>query len=270
MPFTLLKGTFEPSLGRPDGGSLRFVADNPDPIFRLKRRGWGPEINESNGSIQLRYEGIDTMERRALEPYPARATEANLDLAGTNGGQHSARGHIYSNQLGPRGRPIAFVFAGTTVLEDGCSVHLSPNDIETSVNFQLLEQGHAYPLFYDTLFDDLREHLTMASERARASKSNIWSADGSNSGVRWTGSVENLPPVIPKLWRRIDSYSSDEEYFDANRPFANFLPWLRRQPEERVIVLGRDRITGFDNLIATTNDTIRLIVEPRNMVIISA
>ena len=61
MPFTLIKGSFEPNLGRPDGDSIRFVADDTTPIFRLRRRGRPPKINQSNGSIQLRYEGIDTI-----------------------------------------------------------------------------------------------------------------------------------------------------------------------------------------------------------------
>ena len=57
MPFTLIKGTFEPSFGIPDGDSIRFVPDDPSPIFRLRRRGFAPKLNQKNGSIQLRYEG---------------------------------------------------------------------------------------------------------------------------------------------------------------------------------------------------------------------
>ena len=61
MPFTLMKGEFVPEAGRPDGDSIRFRPDDPDPIFRLRRRGSAPRINQNNGTIQLRFEGIDTM-----------------------------------------------------------------------------------------------------------------------------------------------------------------------------------------------------------------
>ncbi len=92
MPFTLIKGTFQPKFGRPDGDSLRFVPDDPDPIFRLKRRNRAPKINAGNGSIQLRYEAIDTMEK-SVGDLAEQATKSNLDLAGTNGGEDPSRGY---------------------------------------------------------------------------------------------------------------------------------------------------------------------------------
>jgi len=117
MPFTLIKGTLSPELGKPDGDSMRFVPDDPSPIFSLRRRGRGPKINQNNGSIQLRFEAIDTVESAALEPFASDATKSNIELA--TGGQDTGRGHIFSSQLGPNGRPIAFVFAGDSNLDDG-------------------------------------------------------------------------------------------------------------------------------------------------------
>ena len=270
MPFTLIKGTFQPSFGIPDGDSLRFVPDDPSPIFRLQRRGRPPKINQNNGSIQLRYEAIDTMEKSALTPFSSDATQANLDLAGTNGGANSARGHILSSQLGPHGRPIAFVFAGDTTLQDGREdVFVSASDIDESLNVQLLREGHAYPLFYDTLFRDLRAHCAEASEQARSSGLRVWSADATRSGASWTGDVDTLAPIFPKLWRRIDNYVRDETFFEPERPFANLKEWVRQRGEERVLVLGDCFFTGFDNLIETTDDTVKLKVAPHQMVIVS-
>lgn len=271
MPFTLLKGTFQPSFGRPDGDSLRFVPDDLSPIFRLRRRGRGPKINQDNGSIQLRYEGIDTMEKSALEPFSSDATKANLDLAGTDGGANSARGHIFSNQLGPNGRPIAFVFAGDTALEDGRDdVFITPDDIQQSLNVQLLRAGHAYPLFYDTLFSDLRVRCTEASAEARAAHHGVWEADATLTGASWTGDVDMLKPIFPKLWRRIDDYVRDDTFFDPARPFANLKPWMEQLGEERVFVLSKAAFTGLDDLVKTTNDTVQLTAAPHDMVIVSA
>lgn len=269
MPFTLMKGSFEPSFGQPDGDSLRFVPDNPEPITDLRRRGQRPKINPDNGSIQLRYEAIDTMEKRALEPFSSDATASNLDLAGTQGGARSARGHVYANQLDPNGRLIAFVFAGESAAEDGSSVFLGPDDIAESINLRQLALGHAYPLYYDTLFDDLRRRCTEASEAARAKRLGVWSADASLSGARWTGSVETLPPIFPKLWRRIDTFSRDDTLFEPARPFANLKRWIAQFSPERVIVSETDTVTGFDNIIETTDDTVRMTVEPHKIVVVS-
>ena len=68
MPFTLIAGEFVPEAGRPDGDSMRFRPDDPTPLFSLPRRGRPPGVNSRNGTVQLRYEGIDTMESRACLP----------------------------------------------------------------------------------------------------------------------------------------------------------------------------------------------------------
>ena len=270
MPFTIIKGTFQPSFGRPDGDSLRFVPDDPAPLFRLRRRNRPPKVNPSNGSIQLRYEAIDTMESSALDPFASDATASNLDLAGTNGGSQPARGYIASTQIGPNGRPIAFVFAGDTAEADGAEVFLSTKDIETSINVQQLARGHAYPLFYDTLFDDLRIRCTEVSLAAKAAGLGVWAADRTTSGAEWTGTPDTLPPIFPKLWRRIDDYVRDDTFFDPTRPFANLKPWIVQRGEERVVVADQGLFTGFDNVIETTDDTVRLTVEPHRLVVISA
>lgn len=268
MPFTLIKGTFEPSFGRPDGDSLRFVPDDPSPIFRLRRRGRAPKVNPTNGSIQLRYEAIDTMESSALEPFASDATASNLNLAGTNGGAQNARGHIFSSQLGPNGRPIAFVFAGDSPLDDGADVFLDADAIMESINVKQLALGHAYPLFYDTLFDDLRERCAEVSNEAKTSGLGVWSADRTNTGVTWTGDADTLAPIFPKLWRRIDKFVKDETYFDEDRPFANLLEWIDRGGE-RISIPSQGLFTGFDNVLSATDTEVRMTVEPHKIVVIS-
>ncbi len=269
MPFTLIKGRFEPSFGRPDGDSLRFVPNDPSPIFKLRRRGRPPKINQTNGSIQLRYEAIDTMESAALQPYSSDATKSNLDLAGTIGGTQSAPGHIFTNQLGPNGRPIAFVFSGDTAHQDGSELFLDADSIMSSINVQQLERGHAYPLFYDTLFDDLRERCASVSLAARASGLGVWSEDETNTGAEWTGDPDTMAPIFPKLWRRIDKFVKDDTFFDPGRPFANLTDWIEHEKDERVSVPTQGLFTGFDNVIETTDTTVRMTVEPHELVVVS-
>lgn len=269
MPFTLIKGTFHPEFGKPDGDSLRFVPDNPDPIYKLKRRGAAPKINQMNGSIQLRYEAIDTPEKAAIDPFAIDATLSNLNLAGTDGGQQNARGHVYSNQLGPHGRLIAFVFEGEGAEPDGSEKFLEAKDILSSINLKQLQLGHAYPLYYDTLFRDLREACRSDVEMARSEKLGVWSADASQTGFAWNDDLKQLPPIFPKLWRRIQKYMGSETFFEPNDPLANLKDYVESLGEERVLTLSDSNITGLDDLISTDNGLIRLLADPNDMVVVS-
>lgn len=233
MPFTLIKGEFKPDFGRPDGDSVRFVPDDPTPIFSLRRSGRGPKINANNRSIQLRFEAIDTMESSALTPFSSDATDSNIERLMQDGG----RGYICSRQLGPNGRPICFVFTGDSVHDDGADdVFLAPDDIMDSVNIHQFKTGHAYPLFYDTLFDDLRERCTQVVLDAKSRGLHVWSADASNSGATWTGNADTMAPIYPKLWRRIDKFVTDDTFFDPTRPMANLKQWIDHEEAERVSI----------------------------------
>lgn len=266
MPFRVIKGELRPDFGRPDGDSMRFVPDDPSPIFELTRRGSAPKINHSNGSIQLRYESVDTMESRAGQ-LATEATQSNIELANA-GGNIPSRAYICSTQLGPNGRPIVFVFTGNTDVDDGGEIFLQPDDIVTSINAQQFARGLAYPLFYDTLFDDLRERCLEISQGARSNGLGVWDQDMTLNGAEWTGSVETLPPIFPKLWRRIDRYVRDETLFDPEAPFRNLKQFIERTGE-RVNILSEQRFTGFDNIIDTTDTTVRMTVDPHDIVVIS-
>ncbi|MEO0683138.1 MAG: hypothetical protein AAF192_22350, partial [Pseudomonadota bacterium] len=240
--------------------------DDPSPLYRLARRGAGPKLNQINGSVQLRYEAVDTMESAALKPYSSDATKSNIELAMSESGI----GHICSNQLDKYGRPICFVFAGDTAYRDGANdVFLDPDGIADSLNVQQLARGHAYPLFYDTLYDDLRMRCIEVSKAAKAAKLNVWAADATNAGAAWTGDPDTLPPMFPKLWRRIDKYAVDETFFDEDRPIAGLKAWLRHMSDERVSLPAQCVCTGFDDLIETDDDTVRMTADPLEMVVIS-
>ncbi len=164
MPFTLLKGTFKPAAGRPDGDSVRFAPNDPSPLFSLPRRGRRPRVNQNNGTVQLRFEGIDSMEKDAKEPFASDATNKNFELLGLTSPTDEADGYILANQIDPHGRPICFVFSGSAEEKDGESVFLTAERMKESVNYKLIEAGAAYPLFYDTLFTDLRSGLATATK----------------------------------------------------------------------------------------------------------
>lgn len=267
MSFVVLKGRFAPQFGQPDGDSVRFIPDDPAPLFRLRRRGPPPKVNKENGSVQLRYEGIDCLEKRAIQPFSNDATSSNLNLVAPQGAD--SRGYICTNQLDPNGRPVCFVFTGETSIADGSRFHLDTQAISTSINAIQLERGHAYPLFYDTLYADLRLHLVSRTKDARQNGRGVWPADHTNSGFAWNSNLSAIPPIFPKLWRRLDTYIRDETFFSPADPIANFKSYMESLGEERVFIAGQERFTGFDDLVVTEGATIRLAADPMDMIVIS-
>ena len=138
-----------------------------------------------------------------------------------------------------------------------------------SINVQQLQRGHAYPLFYDTLFDDLRLRMRDVSLKAKSAGEGLWPSDKTNDTITWTGALETLPPIFPKLWRRIQRFRKDETLFDPDKPFANFTEWMEIEAPERVAIPTQDKFTGFDDLIEATDDTVKLTVDPHDIVIVS-
>ena len=271
MPFTLIKGEFVPEAGRPDGDSMRFRPDNADPIFKLKRRGSAPKINQNNGTIQLRFEGIDTMESKAADPWSSDATQSNLDLCGVPNGTGTAPGYILTNQIGPNGRPIAFVYSGHANEQDGDdTIFLDGERLKDSINYKQLESGHAYPLFYDTLFSSLRRELISAVNAAREANLNVWSADETMSGADYSGpqSLETMKPIFPKLWRRLQKYSRDSDTMDPNT-LDEFMDYMSSIREERLFILSQGNSTGFDNIIEVNGNKIKLLHQPEDIVVVS-
>ncbi len=54
MPYTLLRGIFQPDAGFPDGDTIRFAPENSDLLFSLPRQGRSPRVNVNNGTVSLR------------------------------------------------------------------------------------------------------------------------------------------------------------------------------------------------------------------------
>jgi hypothetical protein len=51
--------------------------------------------------------------------------------------------------------------------------------LRESVNYKLLQEGHVYPMFYETLYKELRDEMVTATQEARAANIGIWSAERS-------------------------------------------------------------------------------------------
>jgi endonuclease YncB( thermonuclease family) len=273
MSFTLIPGTFKPDTGIPDGDTVRFAPDNSMLLFTLNRQGRPPRFNQDNQTVSLRYEGIDALEKQARTPESSDATAQNLALLGITDTVRETRGYILSNQIDPNGRAIAFIF--TEELDDGetegDSFFLKPNRLKKSLNYQLIEEGNAYPLFYDTLFFDLRQEFTDAVQAAKKANKGIWQDDATTQGITWKGSksLKTIPPIFPKLWRRLDGYTKDLDFQANSATLDNFLSYLDFKKPERVLIISESRFTGFDNLVEIEDNRLRLLYSPEDLVFMS-
>lgn len=211
------------------------------------------------------------MEKRANPPISGQATKRNLELCGVPDGTGTAPGYILSNQLGPNGRPIAFVYAGETERADGSEVFLTADEMKESVNFAQVATGDAYPLFYDTLFSDLRNALAAEVQAAREERRGLWDSDASTDGAEWAGagSLEAMPPFFPKLWRRLDTYSRDPDVNDPAK-LDEFKEYLEFEKPERVFILSQARSTGLDNVVRVDGAKLSLLYVPDDLVVVSA
>ena len=270
MPYKVLKGTFKPAAGFPDGDSVRFAPDDPTPLFTLPRKGRLPRINSRNKTIQLRYEGVDSLEKQAKEPFASDATKKNLELIGITRPTDEVRGYILANQIGPNGRPISFVYAGEAHEEDGSEVFLEVDRMKESINYRIIVAATAYPLYYDTLYNDLRDEITSAAIEAEKSGLGFWSRDMTEKGVEWDGakSLPRLEPIFPKLWRRLEKYTQEKDFRDESDTLEAFKDYLETE-KDGLMILSESRFTDLDSIVEVEGDIVRLPYKSYDLVFFS-
>lgn len=285
MPFTLIVGTFHIMRKSPDGDSMRFKANRKTNWSKLS----GPPVGlNSQNQAQLRFEAIDALETHYTVGPPAgrvhqpqalafAATDAMLTMAGFEGviwGPNHSRvtdvlhdgvaGYILSRAAERFRRPVAFVFAGAPPEDDadGSQVFLDANRMKQSINYEMLRVGHAYPTYYEGLFNDLRDAMTGAARSARKAKRGVWRDDKTTSGViaKNLASITDQHPILPKLFRRLADYMNDH-----NQSVASFKTHLQSRPEN-VLQLSTQNFTHFDAFVDLTGKTVKLTVPPEDLV----
>jgi hypothetical protein len=277
MPFVIIKGTFHVAGYSPDGDSIRFRADNPEHWRKLK----GPlaKLN-ARGHAQLRFEGIDTLEthyegfHQPLEFAQAATrflldelgiTNVQLDTSGIRvlSADDGTPGFILSREVEKNRRPVAFVYAGETDLEDGSDVFLEADLLRESLNYRSLREGLAYATYYQGLFPDLRNELTAAVTQARTAGRGLWPQDRTNTGFN----VPNLDiltedvVILPKLFRRIVSYLQGGGSMDRFKAFLALDP-------DPILILQTGHFTNVDTIVEVQDDFVRLTLPPEEVVFI--
>jgi len=298
MPFLTIRGKFrllgktksgKPSGFEPDGDSMQFQPDKPALLKKLKQLS-SPFRLTSIGSTQLRYEGIDALELHfpapggnVHQPRPladdARnhlVTKSGLDPVTYAPPAHTrvqpptihdgARGHILSRSLEVHGRPVAFVFVGDPAAPDGTEVKLDVALLRKSLNYEMLRSGQSYPLFYDTLFADLRAEFAHVSLQAKQANLGLWGSDLSQVGVQATSipQLESDAVIFPKLFRRLTEF-----FGSGNKQLSKFKGFLAAT-DERVLDLDTTNNTHFDTFVDVSNGQVKLNKTPDRLVFVSA
>ena len=267
MGFVLIKGTFTPGKGIPDGDTTRFVPNNANLLSRLAGR--KAKVNAA-GSVALRLEGIDAIEKAAVKPASTMATDALLVALGSSAAQRQdAPGWILARTTETNGRVVAFAYAGTTNRADGADVFLDGALLQKSVNFSQIQNGWAYPLYYNTLFGDLRQVLADGVVAARLAKVGYWPADATQTSVTVTGkaALAVIPPIWPKLWRRLDTYYKQQP---APNDLSGFLSYLKKSTERVDILTPPVTQKSIDDIVEVKGNAVRLLVDPNDVRVVSA
>jgi len=80
---------------------------------------------KTKDTAQLRFEGIDAIEKGAIQPLATEAKNSMLHLIGFDPANTKPTGYILTRAVDPKShRPICFAFAGSTSKPDGSEVHL--------------------------------------------------------------------------------------------------------------------------------------------------
>jgi len=259
MPFLTIKGVFNPKSGIPDGDSVRFLADDDSLFDQLE----GRVEFKSEGEVQLRYEGIDALEKAAIKPFSSDATKRNLELLG--GEENGLPGYILSSHTDKNGRPVCFVFTGDLTDADGSEIMLEAEALEKSINYQLLVEGMVYPLFYETLYKELRDKMVEAVEVARQEDIGVWKKDLSNKGliVKPPVNLAKLEPIFPKLWRRLETFYRRSS--NKTKTVEQFLESLA-QGDDRLFTIPDQRWIKFSTALEVSEDKLKLKYKPEEMI----
>ncbi|KAF2001246.1 hypothetical protein P154DRAFT_596873 [Amniculicola lignicola CBS 123094] len=304
MDYTLLRGHFVIQFVgvpvsenlQPDGDTIRFIPEDTQPIKRLPRQGKAPDFKRED-SINVRMEAIDALETQvdfvkhqhmALGKHARDELLRRLGFTGTvwRDPPNSAKvrrtdnarlpGTVLSNGVDGFGRLIGFAYEGNPWpnREHGSTISVDDEILDLSVNSQLLEDGHVYPIFYGTLPAPLRESLATKSRAAREADKGLYklakadpekgpfTAKPNASGiVTWKSFDKSV--IWPKLFRRLALYLKDGE-----PDLDGFDNWLRAgSSNDKILRLDTQEEVTLADVIEVDGLSIQLTVFPEDLVI---
>lgn len=221
--YQVIKGNFIIIDKKPDGDSIRFLAEEPDLYSNLSR---SYRLNPSNdGTVQIRLEGIDTPELhygKDAQPFGEDSRDRLLKLLGfrdfavsgntiTSAKPEMIPGAILTTGVETNGRPISYIVTAeeAKTLENGEWVKVTKVFLQKTLNYQMIQEGMAYYTVYTSMPLSHRAFLQKAAKDALQENRGLWKIDRTREFV--LNSQEDLSPpdgqlILPKLFRRCTDY----------------------------------------------------------------
>ncbi|MFD7323530.1 nuclease [Streptomyces sp. NPDC059875] len=264
---------------RPDGDTVRFYPDDPAAWDTVP--GPHPIVILGPGGANLRLEGIDSLETHFKPPFvsgpelhqpkvPADAAAAELlrllgfdPVQRTPNGKVKAptnpaavRGYVITRGADTHGRCIAFTGPGDGPEADANGeLFFTPAMMRETVNHKLLAKGFAYPIFYRTLFPDLRNDLAATAVKARSDSEGLWRLDKTQSNTTVIAPpLINADVIYPKFFRRLGEYVLEN---DGDPALDGFVVYLRRKADKFTLLSTGHFSTGLDLIIEVDTDKVR-------------
>jgi endonuclease YncB( thermonuclease family) len=280
----LIKGSYEIVGTQPDGDTIHFRPDDPDEWDLID----SPRKVKRNaaGRGKLRLEAIDTLETHYSRTGPTvhqplthahAARDALLTWVGftsvtrnpdetvTASTPAAVPGFIVTRGVDPGRRCIAFAGRGAPPAASGTSVFMDTAMLENTVNHHLLAEGLAYPLYYQTLFLDLRNALTATAQKARTATppKGLWAEDATLKGATVTGmsSLTQDAVIFPKLFRRLVDYLNL-----GDTDLAGFPAFLDQQADRFLVLSTGQFTTGLDAVVQVSGTTVKMTHAPEDLV----
>jgi len=278
--YRVIQGQFLIIGKEPDGDSVRFVA-NQRSHYRGLYRDDRIKPSRQDGSVQLRFEGVDAPELhygKAAQPLGKEARDRLLDwmgftdieFAGRNSNTvrdsqpEAVEGTILTKAAETNGRPVSYVLltADADSLEDGDWVRVDNALLQQTLNFRLLTEGMAYYTVYTSTPLEHRQLLRQAAAAAREKERGIWRLDTTDSFT--LRDQEDIGPegqlLLPKLFRRCTDYLKDTTNGarDEDQVFRGTLKnWLLSNSRENDRVLILDSVDELPSVEVQLSDLLR-------------
>jgi endonuclease YncB( thermonuclease family) len=262
---------------RPDGDSIRFIPDSPEHLDDLQRAD-RKRISKTDGSLQLRLEGIDTPETHYgphAQPMGERARDWLLEQAGfsdvvfneagtvTQASPERRAAVVLTKAFDPNGRPISYVLLDEDdAPADGEWTDVDAELLRRTLNARSLSEGVAYLTLYTSTPATHGRTLRALAREAREEDRGVWAVDETGE-FRLADQGSIGPPdgalILPKLFRRCTDYLKAVE-----GGFAGTLPdWLvaasatGRRPENDLLLVCGETEVAMSAVVQQVNQRIR-------------
>lgn len=276
MPSKLIKGTYHVKNRAPDGDSIAFQANNTaNWDFFNWSRGFRKPTPEKNRPIQLRIEGIDSLETHyegfaqplaiaksatdaLLRAFGIPVLTYNLNFTKIVTAGDAVEGAIIAADVDGYDRPIAYALLGDHGLADGAELPaLTDAMVELTINYKLAADGLAYPTFYTTTNETGLAAISRAAAAAIEDRRGIWAFDRS-LGFQFWGPRTLLEEavILPKLFRRLVNFCEESD------DMGKLAVWLAGKRDPFTVISTGQRFQKLSDLVFVNGREVGLKFDP--------